>query len=59
MKHYGKKKGKRMAMGGPAMNYAEGGPVMMKTPNTAKGKMTSGKARGMGAASRGGKYTSC
>lgn len=38
MKNYGKKKGKGMAMGGPAMNYAEGGPVTMKTPNTAKAR---------------------
>jgi len=59
MKKYGGKGKKGMAMGGPVMKYAEGGPVMMKTPDTAKGKMSSGKARGMGAASRGGKYTSC
>ena len=30
-----------------------------KTPNTAVGKITRGTKRGMGAAERGGRYTSC
>ncbi len=46
---------KKYAMGGEVKGYAKGGAV--KTPDTSKGKRTSGKARGMGAATKGGSYS--